>query len=92
MWQYLENYHTFFAAIRERYPKIQLIADCDLTGQAPQDLWDWHIYTSAQDLFNRWALPWQRQQAHWQAAMGLCCNAHLVAANSVHESVCCCRL
>ena len=53
MWQYLENYHTFFAAIRERYPKIRLIADCDLTGQAPQDLWDWHIYTSAQDLFNK---------------------------------------
>ena len=53
MWQYLENYHTFFAAIRERYPKIQLIADCDLTGHFLNDLWYWDIYTSAQDLFNK---------------------------------------
>ena len=56
-WMYLENYRSFFAAIKKRYPHMQLIADCDLSGQADEDLWDWHLYTNSYDMFNRSAGP-----------------------------------
>jgi predicted helicase len=50
---YLENYRSFYTQLKKRYPHIQLIADCDLSGHAEEDLWDWHIYTDTVDMFNR---------------------------------------
>lgn len=39
---YLENYIAFYAAIKSRYPNIQLIANCNLDGHAPTEIWDWY--------------------------------------------------
>lgn len=50
---YVENYRAFFSAIRTEYPWIQLISNCNLGNGVPQDLFDWHIYTSAWDLIKR---------------------------------------
>lgn len=51
---YVENYRAFFDAIRQAYPHMQLIANCDLRGDnAPTQEFDWHIYTSQWDLINR---------------------------------------
>jgi len=43
---YLNNYLEFYGAIKAVYPNITLIANGNLEGQAPTDLWDYHVYTS----------------------------------------------
>lgn len=50
---YVNNYLAFFGAISARYPRMRLIANCDMQQDAPTDLWDWHIYTHPQDMFNK---------------------------------------
>lgn len=42
---YLENYIAFYAAIKSRYPNIQTIANCNLDGHAPTEIWDWYDLT-----------------------------------------------
>ncbi|KAK3119661.1 hypothetical protein QOZ80_9AG0673490 [Eleusine coracana subsp. coracana] len=51
---YQGNYIKFYNAIREAYPDIQIISNCDDSSmplEHPADLYDFHIYTSAVDLF-----------------------------------------
>ena len=50
---YVENYIAFFAAIRARYPHMRLISNCDMDPHAPTDLFDWHLYTDTQNMFDR---------------------------------------
>ena len=38
---YTSNYLAFFYAIKERHPDMQLIANCNMGGDAPTELWDW---------------------------------------------------
>ncbi|CAN6278760.1 unnamed protein product [Urochloa humidicola] len=49
---YQENYIKFYSAIRDAYPGIQIISNCDsLSLTHPTNLYDFHIYTNATDLF-----------------------------------------
>ena len=48
---YVENYNKFYTAIREQWPDIELIANCDLGWAAPTTLYDWHYYADAPTLF-----------------------------------------
>ncbi|RYR04158.1 hypothetical protein Ahy_B06g083747 [Arachis hypogaea] len=51
---YLGNYLKFYAAIKRSYPDIQIITNCDGSGQnldMPADFYDFHIYTNAEDMF-----------------------------------------
>ncbi|KAK9814829.1 hypothetical protein WJX72_012237 [[Myrmecia] bisecta] len=48
---YTTNYLAFFFAIRARYPHMRLIANCHMGLDAPTDLWDWHAYTTPEDMF-----------------------------------------
>ncbi|CAN6331228.1 unnamed protein product [Urochloa humidicola] len=49
---YQENYIKFYNAIRDAYPGIQIISNCEsLSPSHPADLYDFHIYTNATDLF-----------------------------------------
>lgn len=41
---YVEDYNSFYTAIKKLYPNITLIANCNMGGDAPTDLWDWHSY------------------------------------------------
>ncbi|XP_062511561.1 uncharacterized protein LOC134187462 [Corticium candelabrum] len=53
---YVGNYVAFYKAIKTKYPKMNLIANCDLTHHnpsAPTDLWDYHIYTSPEDFITK---------------------------------------
>ncbi|KAL0055122.1 hypothetical protein WJX82_007357 [Trebouxia sp. C0006] len=50
---YVENYIAFFAAIRALYPHMRLISNCDMDPHAPTDLFDWHLYTDTQNMFDR---------------------------------------
>ena len=47
---YLENYIAFYAAIKSRYPNIQLIANCNLDGHAPTEVWDWYVTATSDRL------------------------------------------
>ncbi|EFJ07842.1 hypothetical protein SELMODRAFT_269745 [Selaginella moellendorffii] len=52
---YHANYLKFYYAIKEAYPDIHLISNCDGTLKPlghPADLFDFHIYTSANTLFS----------------------------------------
>uniref|UniRef100_A0A0E0F258 non-reducing end alpha-L-arabinofuranosidase n=1 Tax=Oryza meridionalis TaxID=40149 RepID=A0A0E0F258_9ORYZ len=52
---YQENYPKFYNAIREAYPDIQIISNCDGSSRPldhPADLYDFHIYTNASALFH----------------------------------------
>ncbi|KAJ1275203.1 hypothetical protein BS78_05G118500 [Paspalum vaginatum] len=52
---YNGNYLKFYHAIREAYPDIQLISNCDgSTGPLdhPADLYDFHVYADAKTLFS----------------------------------------
>ncbi|EPS67800.1 hypothetical protein M569_06973, partial [Genlisea aurea] len=47
---YLGNYLKFYTAIREAYPEIKIISNCDASSHAldhPADLYDFHIYSNA---------------------------------------------
>ncbi|KDD74833.1 hypothetical protein H632_c1045p0, partial [Helicosporidium sp. ATCC 50920] len=48
---YTENYLSFYWAIKTAYPDMQLISNCDMGNKAPQELYDFHIYTSPEAMF-----------------------------------------
>ena len=45
---YVENYIALFFPLRNVYPHLRLIANCDMGDSAPTDIYDWHMYTGAQ--------------------------------------------
>ncbi|XXG41149.1 hypothetical protein AAC387_Pa01g1679 [Persea americana] len=52
---YLGNYLKFYYAIRDAYPDIKIISNCDGSSRQldhPADLYDFHIYTSANNMFS----------------------------------------
>ncbi|XP_057547583.1 alpha-L-arabinofuranosidase 1-like [Amaranthus tricolor] len=54
---YRGNYLEFFTALRKAYPDIQVISNCDGSSTPldhPADLYDFHIYTSANDMFSKY--------------------------------------
>jgi len=50
---YVQNYLAFFFAIKQQYPHMTLIANCNMNQDAPTELWDWHLYTNPQEMFKR---------------------------------------
>ncbi|XP_031280175.1 alpha-L-arabinofuranosidase 1-like [Pistacia vera] len=53
---YKENYPKFYYAIKRYYPNITVISNCDESVDQldhPTDLYDFHIYTNANDLFSK---------------------------------------
>ncbi|XP_078152014.1 alpha-L-arabinofuranosidase 1-like isoform X1 [Carex rostrata] len=53
---YRENYLKFYYAIKEAYPDIKLITNCDgsrSTLDHPADYYDFHTYTSARNMFSQ---------------------------------------
>ncbi|XP_057437861.1 alpha-L-arabinofuranosidase 1-like [Lotus japonicus] len=53
---YRGNYLKFYSAIRSAYPDIQIISNCDGSSRPldhPADIYDYHIYTNANDMFSR---------------------------------------
>jgi alpha-N-arabinofuranosidase len=44
---YLENYRAMFATLKGAYPQITFIANCDLTGQADTEMYDYHVYQNS---------------------------------------------
>ncbi|PHU06185.1 Alpha-L-arabinofuranosidase 1 [Capsicum chinense] len=53
--QYKGNYLKFHSAIKEAYPDIKIISNCDGSSKLldhPADLYDFHIYASANDVFS----------------------------------------
>ena len=50
---YIGNYLAFYFAIKAHHLHMKLIANCDLGDAAPTEVYDWHMYTSADDLFAR---------------------------------------
>ncbi|XP_014491305.1 alpha-L-arabinofuranosidase 1 isoform X2 [Vigna radiata var. radiata] len=54
--KYRGNYLKFYHAIRAAYPDIQIISNCDGSSRAldhPADMYDYHVYTTANDMFSR---------------------------------------
>ncbi|KAE8125091.1 hypothetical protein FH972_019926 [Carpinus fangiana] len=52
---YRGNYLKFFSAIRQAYPDIKMISNCDGSSRQldhPADFYDYHVYTSASNLFS----------------------------------------
>lgn len=52
---YRGNYLKFYEAIKDAYPNMQIISNCDgSSGQLdhPADLYDFHVYTSASNMFS----------------------------------------
>jgi len=52
---YRGNYIKFYYAIKLAYPDIQIISNCDGSSKLldhPADLYDYHIYTSASNIFS----------------------------------------
>ncbi|KAG8089181.1 hypothetical protein GUJ93_ZPchr0011g28773 [Zizania palustris] len=52
---YRGNYLKFYNAIREAYPDIQMISNCDASSgplDHPADLYDFHVYTDSNTLFS----------------------------------------
>ncbi|XP_042482819.1 alpha-L-arabinofuranosidase 1-like isoform X2 [Macadamia integrifolia] len=52
---YKGNYLKFYHAIRNAYPDIKMITNCDGSSRPldhPADLYDFHIYTSANNMFS----------------------------------------
>uniref|UniRef100_A0A7C9AJM5 non-reducing end alpha-L-arabinofuranosidase n=1 Tax=Opuntia streptacantha TaxID=393608 RepID=A0A7C9AJM5_OPUST len=53
---YRGNYLKFYDALKKAYPDIQVISNCDGSSTPldhPADLYDFHIYTSANDMFSK---------------------------------------
>ncbi|KAL9232686.1 hypothetical protein vseg_007767 [Gypsophila vaccaria] len=53
---YRANYLKFYDALKKAYPDIQVISNCDASSTPldhPADLYDFHIYTSANDMFSK---------------------------------------
>ncbi|WOH06304.1 hypothetical protein DCAR_0625729 [Daucus carota subsp. sativus] len=54
---YRGNYLKFYQAIKHYYPEIKIISNCDGSSQKldhPADLYDYHIYTSANNMFSKY--------------------------------------
>ncbi|XP_050369279.1 alpha-L-arabinofuranosidase 1-like isoform X1 [Argentina anserina] len=52
---YRGNYLKFYSAIKRSYPDIQIISNCDGSSRPldhPADLYDFHVYTSASNMFS----------------------------------------
>ncbi|AQK57190.1 Putative alpha-L-arabinofuranosidase family protein [Zea mays] len=52
---YRGNYLKFYNAIRQAYPDIQMISNCDGSSTPldhPADLYDFHVYNDSKTLFN----------------------------------------
>jgi alpha-N-arabinofuranosidase len=49
---YVQNYNLFYGALHAVYPHMRLISNCDMGDDGPTDLWDWHVYTNPQNMFN----------------------------------------
>ncbi|VVA97149.1 unnamed protein product [Arabis nemorensis] len=52
---YRGNYIVFYDAIKKTYPDIKIISNCDGSSRPldhPADFYDYHIYTSASNLFS----------------------------------------
>ncbi|KAL2502049.1 Alpha-L-arabinofuranosidase 1 [Forsythia ovata] len=52
---YIGNYLKFYNAIKNAYPDIKIISNCDGSSQPlnhPADMYDYHIYTSANSMFS----------------------------------------
>ncbi|TVU50704.1 hypothetical protein EJB05_02091 [Eragrostis curvula] len=52
---YRGNYLKFYNAIRQAYPDIQMISNCDGSSRPldhPADLYDFHVYTDSKTLFS----------------------------------------
>ncbi|CAA7389052.1 unnamed protein product [Spirodela intermedia] len=52
---YLGNYLKFYSLIKAAYPDIQIISNCDGSSHPldhPADMYDFHIYTSANNMFS----------------------------------------
>lgn len=47
---YTTNYLAFFNAIKERYPDMVLIANCNMGQDAPTEMWDWYANVHASEL------------------------------------------
>ncbi|XP_027351122.1 alpha-L-arabinofuranosidase 1-like [Abrus precatorius] len=57
MFNYQGNYLKFYAAIKSAYPDMQIISNCDGSQNPldhPADLYDFHIYTNAKDMFSKY--------------------------------------
>ncbi|XP_049401502.1 alpha-L-arabinofuranosidase 1-like [Solanum stenotomum] len=53
--KYRGNYLKFYSAIKEAYPDIKIISNCDGSSKVldhPADLYDFHIYASASEIFS----------------------------------------
>ncbi|KAG4912839.1 Alpha-L-arabinofuranosidase 1 [Glycine max] len=53
---YRGNYLKFYSAIKSAYPDIQIISNCDGSSRPldhPADMYDYHVYTNANDMFYR---------------------------------------
>lgn len=52
---YRGNYLKFYYALKRAYPDIQIISNCDGSSRPldhPADIYDFHIYTSANNMFS----------------------------------------
>ncbi|GLT73036.1 hypothetical protein SLA2020_449230 [Shorea laevis] len=52
---YRGNYLKFYSAIKQAYPDIKMISNCDGSSKQldhPADFYDFHVYTSATNLFS----------------------------------------
>ncbi|PQP97305.1 alpha-L-arabinofuranosidase 1-like [Prunus yedoensis var. nudiflora] len=52
---YRGNYLKFYSAIKRAYPDIKIISNCDGSSRKldhPADLYDFHVYTDAKNLFS----------------------------------------
>uniref|UniRef100_A0A1D1XEK7 non-reducing end alpha-L-arabinofuranosidase n=1 Tax=Anthurium amnicola TaxID=1678845 RepID=A0A1D1XEK7_9ARAE len=52
---YIGNYRKFYSALKAAYPDIQVITNCDGTSgklDHPADMYDFHVYTSANNMFS----------------------------------------
>ncbi|ONH94529.1 hypothetical protein PRUPE_7G021200 [Prunus persica] len=52
---YLGNYLKFYSAIKRAYPDIKIISNCDGSSRKldhPADLYDFHVYTDAKNMFS----------------------------------------
>ncbi|XP_072966774.1 alpha-L-arabinofuranosidase 1-like [Typha angustifolia] len=52
---YRGNYLKFYNAIKDAYPDIKIISNCDGSSRPldhPADFYDFHVYTSARELFS----------------------------------------
>ncbi|XP_073140710.1 alpha-L-arabinofuranosidase 1-like [Henckelia pumila] len=53
---YIGNYLKFHSAIKSVYPDIKIISNCDASSKPldhPADLYDYHIYSTAKDMFSK---------------------------------------